>query len=232
MAPGVRNSTHGFNLGSWNPPCAAGNGSGNPGTGRISSAMGRRCGRPESAHGRVNGVLYSNELLDAFPVHCLAWSVAPRRWQELGVACVSGNNSCGSPCRRTPSPRDPVSSEGAAAGVVVRASGRFSYRGLSGPQLNGGVKLRASCSRASTSRSIMGSRRHRAAWNIPGTLRAYRAHRVSGREVLVDPGEQDLTAQVDFAAVEAIGDSGRTPDAGAGTAAALAHAPVRSDVEG
>ena len=39
-----------------------------------------------------------------------------------------------------------------------------------------------------------------------GTLRAYRRHRVSG-ELLNAPGEQDLTAHVNFTHLQAIGES-------------------------
>jgi SAM-dependent MidA family methyltransferase len=34
----------------------------------------------------VDGVIFSNELLDAFPVHRLRWDAAQQSWRELGVA--------------------------------------------------------------------------------------------------------------------------------------------------
>jgi SAM-dependent MidA family methyltransferase len=41
---------------------------------------------------------------------------------------------------------------------------------------------------------------------LQGTLRAYRHHSIS-RDVLEDPGEQDLTAHVDFARIQQVGES-------------------------
>jgi SAM-dependent MidA family methyltransferase len=41
---------------------------------------------------------------------------------------------------------------------------------------------------------------------LRGTLRAYRRHRVSD-DLLAGPGEQDLTAHVDFGAVQAAGEA-------------------------
>lgn len=159
--------------------------------------------------GGVNGVLYSNELLDAFPVHCLAWSVAPRRWQELGVACVSKQFVW------QPMPENSIT----PATPYLQRLSELPPELLS--VLPDGFRIEVCPAAAEWWREIAGilqSGVHLALdYGFPddtalrpehpqGTLRAYRAHRVSG-EVLVDPGEQDLTAQVDFAAVEAIGDS-------------------------
>src|SRR5882724_8824431 len=36
-------------------------------------------------HNRVHGVIFSNELLDAMPVHPFAWNAPLRRWEEMGV---------------------------------------------------------------------------------------------------------------------------------------------------
>ncbi len=42
------------------------------------------------SHPCLQGVLYANELLDAFPVHCAAWDRARGRWGELGVGWENG----------------------------------------------------------------------------------------------------------------------------------------------
>ena len=36
---------------------------------------------------KVRGVIFSNELLDAFPVHRISWSQSKRDWIEWGVSC-------------------------------------------------------------------------------------------------------------------------------------------------
>ena len=35
----------------------------------------------------IGGIIYTNELLDAFPVHRICWSASKRDWFELGVSC-------------------------------------------------------------------------------------------------------------------------------------------------
>jgi SAM-dependent MidA family methyltransferase len=39
----------------------------------------------------VHGIIFSNELLDAMPVHRLVWDAARKRWFELGVAMGDGS---------------------------------------------------------------------------------------------------------------------------------------------
>src|SRR5207247_1408181 len=38
------------------------------------------------SNAKVNGVIFSNELLDAMPVHRLGWDASAQRWFEWGVA--------------------------------------------------------------------------------------------------------------------------------------------------
>ncbi|MBL9173782.1 MAG: SAM-dependent methyltransferase [Verrucomicrobiales bacterium] len=157
--------------------------------------------------GGVNGVLYSNELLDAFPVHRLAWSRTRSRWQELGVAW-DGERFVGR--------RMPDESVTAATPDLHRLS-ELPAELLS--VLPDGFLVEVCPAAADWWREMAGILRsgvHVALdYGFPddtvlrpehpeGTLRAYRAHQVSG-DVLTDPGEQDLTAQVDFGAIASVG---------------------------
>ena len=196
--------------------------------------MGRRCGRPESAHGRSEWCAVFQRTAGRLPVHCLAWSVAPRRWQELGVACVSKQfvwqpmpeNSI------TPRPRIFRGFQSCRRSCCPCFRTVFVSRSVR-PQLNGGVKLRASCSRASTFALDYGFPTTPLRLNIPGN-----AARLPGasceRRSVGGSREQDLTAQVDFAAVEAIEtrpDSGRWCGnrSGAGSRACSSDAGLEAD---
>lgn len=157
--------------------------------------------------GGVSGVLYSNELLDAFPVHRLAWSGTRFRWEEVGVA---------SDQERFVWRRMPDESATAAAADLRRLS-ELPTELLS--VLPDGFLVEARPAAADWWREMAGILRsgvHFALdYGFPddtvlrpehpqGTLRGYRAHHVSG-DVLADPGEQDLTAQVDFGVIASVG---------------------------
>ena len=157
--------------------------------------------------GGVSGVLYSNELLDAFPVHCLAWSATRSRWEELGVAREE---------ERWVWRRMPEQSVTAATPDLHRLS-ELPAELLS--VLPDGFRVEVCPAAADWWRAMAGILRsgvHLALdYGFPddtalrpehpqGTLRGYRAHRVSV-DVLELPGEQDLTAQVDFGVIASMG---------------------------
>lgn len=142
----------------------------------------------------IDGVVYANELLDAFPVH-----VVVRREEGLREIYV-----------------------GAAGDWLVEREGPLSTPALqqaieaSGVQVPQGARAEIAPGIAAWIRDVA-ARLHRgflividygdeaAVLRSParpeGTLRAFRGHRVSGRW-LDAPGEQDLTAHVDFTAVD------------------------------
>jgi len=140
-----------------------------------------------------SGVLFANELLDAFPVHVIVM--------------------------REDGPREVlVDAEGDTLvereDLVSAADLRKEFE--AGPPL--GVGMRAEVNLAAREWIAEAARRLtrgyillidygdtaaalRSRVRAEGTLRAFREHRVSGRWI-DDPGEQDLTAHVDFTALE------------------------------
>ena len=150
---------------------------------------------------RIDGIVYANELLDAFPVHVIV-----RRENGLREVFVDAD------AERLVEREGPLSSrtlqdELHAAGVDVPLDVRFeiapaiaTWTGdLASRQQRGFLIVIDYGDEAGALRS---------AATPDGTLRAFRAHRVSGRW-LDDPGEQDLTAHVDFTALDrAARDSG------------------------
>jgi SAM-dependent MidA family methyltransferase len=151
----------------------------------------------------VSGVVFSNELLDAMPVHRLCWDAAGQTWLECGVDLRGGDfvwQKAPAPPALTPFlPEVPpelglVLPDGYAVEISPAAVHWWTQAADS---LRSGRLL-------TLDYGFDGDewlRPERAA----GTLRAYRGHRVSGH-VLAVPGEQDLTAHVNFSAVRRAGE--------------------------
>ena len=148
----------------------------------------------------AQAVVFCNELLDAFPTHRLAWEPRSRGWSELGVGAAGGRFEWVSlgPFEGAPLPPDGVAEvlpEGyliefcpaaaqwweAAASAIPR--GRLLTLDYGLP---GGLRFPPE--------------------RLRGTLRAFRGHR-SSVELLADPGDQDLTADVDFEALRSVGEA-------------------------
>ena len=147
----------------------------------------------------ITGIIFSNELLDAFPVHRFGWDRSRQQWFEWGVACEGGNliwariESSG---LKTGNPElEAVLPDGytmemspaaenwwrEAAGVLARGRLLAIDYGFTADEMFSPSRLR-------------------------GTLRAYHRHRVTD-DILANPGEQDLTAHVNFSACEKAGEA-------------------------
>ena len=162
------------------------------------------------------GVFFSNELLDAMPVRRLGWDAKARAWFELGVtleggrlvwARISGAKAVvADPQVSAPSPiphgRFPAESElldflpDGFTTEVSPAAERW-WRGAA--QALGQGRLLTIDYGLTAEESLVPERKQ-------GTLRAYHRHRLSS-EVLACPGEQDITAHVNFTAIQAAGEA-------------------------
>jgi SAM-dependent MidA family methyltransferase len=154
---------------------------------------------------KLTGVIFSNELLDAMPVHRLGWDAAAKKWFEWGVA-LEGKKfvwakkqkselNLPSVLRHLPSSLLDVLPDGytlemspaaenwwrEAAGSLERGRLMTIDYGLDADELFSPSRLR-------------------------GTLRAYFRQHVAD-DLLANAGEQDLTAHVNFPAVQAAGES-------------------------
>jgi SAM-dependent MidA family methyltransferase len=148
---------------------------------------------------KTRGVLFSNELLDAMPVHALAWNASGQIWEELGVR-VSGERLTWT--RLPPSIAPPSLPQELLAvlpdGYIVECSpAAFAWWQEAARSLSAGWLLAIDYGGAFEELITPG--RHR------GTLRAYAKHRVSD-DLLADPGEQDLTAHVNFSEIRRAGE--------------------------
>jgi SAM-dependent MidA family methyltransferase len=165
----------------------------------------------------VRGCFFSNELLDAFPLHRLSWNSGERRWSEMGVGS-DGNSLI---WRRAPDSNrpDPTLMKHVAAMELPE------------PLLNvlpDGFILEI-CPQAETwwseaAASLKQGRLMTLDYGLPagtilsperpsGTLRAYRDHRFA-EHPLKDPGQQDLTAHINFESIQKVGEQAglRTSD--------------------
>jgi SAM-dependent MidA family methyltransferase len=168
-----------------------------------------------------NGVFFSNELLDAFPVHRLSWDAKNKNWFEWGVALdgeklvwarsadslsaglVLADQLAGKlPVRQLPSsilhlpssllevlPDDYTIEHSPAAEQWWREAAGILARG----------KLVTIDYGYTADEQISPSRTR-------GTLRAYHQHHVTD-DLLAHPGEQDLTAHVNFSALQNAGEA-------------------------
>jgi SAM-dependent MidA family methyltransferase len=153
--------------------------------------------------GRVRGVIFSNELLDAMPVHRLCWDAAGKQWLEWRVNW--GRNGFvweqGPVSREAVAclPEIPADVEAVLPGgfVVEVSPGAVQWWARAAASLDCGKLL-------TLDYGLDGDewlRPERAA----GTLRAYSGHRMSG-DLLANPGGQDITAHVNFSALQRAGE--------------------------
>jgi SAM-dependent MidA family methyltransferase len=151
---------------------------------------------------KLNGVLFSNELLDAFPVRRLGWDAKNKKWFEFGVELAGEKFAwtkisspalpsaiCHLPSALLSVLPDHYSVEispaaenwwGEAAGILARGKLLAIDYGFTAEEQFSPARLN-------------------------GTLRAYHRHQISD-DLLANAGGQDLTAHVNFSAVQAVGE--------------------------
>lgn len=159
--------------------------------------------RVQSARG-VHGMIFSNELLDAFPVHRLGWDAKRGEWFEWGVTWregrftwvrlsalspASGLSPFAAPELLTALPDGFTTESCPAATAWWREAAELLQHG----------KLLTFDYGLTADEFLMAQR-------AGGTLRAYHRHRPVA-DLLAQPGEHDLTAHVNFTAIQAAGEA-------------------------
>ncbi len=180
----------------------------------------------------VAGVIFANELLDSLPVHRLGWDSAGQRWFEWGVGLVSDEftwvrlpwsaESARAQCqaeredeRREPrhvaTPRE-VRSQAALPPAPSPALGAVLPEGFTVEFNPAAVAWWRRAARSLRRGHLLTldygliEAECFAPARARGTLRAYAGHRQTDR-LLDRPGEQDLTAHLDFTALQAAGEA-------------------------
>ena len=146
------------------------------------------------------GICFSNELLDAMPFHVFRWSASAQHWREWGVGLEP--NRLGWAELPSPSDRDtvrllpdvpPELGEVLPDGYAVEVSpAAVNWWGKAACALREGFLWTADY--GLTQEEMLRPERK------DGTLRGYHRHQAT-REVLQNPGEQDLTAHVNFSRI-------------------------------
>jgi len=168
----------------------------------------------------LEGIIFANELLDSMPVHRLQWNKSSGEWSELGVA-LHGEN--------LRSHQLPLSAEVRAFGETVKNLKPNDEDVLLWPQIpkpllgalpDGFVTevcpaaldwwrtaaKALNCGWLMTLDYGLTAEEFFTPQRADGTLRAYREHRIAN-DILANPGEQDITAHVNFSAVATAGES-------------------------
>ncbi|EEF58854.1 class I SAM-dependent methyltransferase [Pedosphaera parvula] len=153
----------------------------------------------------VNGVIFSNELLDAMPVHRMGWDASERKWFEWGVILEGGrfawsrmpqtNPEIGGALLELPQEFTAVLPDEFTTEVCPVALNW--WRQAAGKLKSG--KLLAIDYGLTADQFLTPARRN-------GTLRSYYRHHQSD-DLLADAGNQDITAHVNFSAVQKTGES-------------------------
>jgi SAM-dependent MidA family methyltransferase len=156
---------------------------------------------PQFTH--VVGIIFSNELLDAMPVHRYAWDAGEKTWFEWGVTVRQGNfvwqrmppaDDCPSFVSGLPQELLDVLPDGF---VLEHSPAAETWWREAAEHLRAGKLL--ALDYGLTTEEFLAPERSR------GTARAYLRHHAVGN-LLANPGEQDITAHVNFSAVQSTGE--------------------------
>jgi SAM-dependent MidA family methyltransferase len=150
--------------------------------------------------GRINGVVFANELLDAMPVHVFRWNAAAQRWDEVGVGLKDGlliSVSLANPSiEPLKLPEELLSILPDGYTVEISPAAVQWWRDAASVLVKG--KL-LTIDYGGPLEELLNPGR------ADGTLRGYLSHRVSD-DVLAFPGEQDITAHVNLSEVRIAGE--------------------------
>jgi SAM-dependent MidA family methyltransferase len=165
--------------------------------------------------GGVHGVIFGNEFLDALPVYRLGWDAVAGEWFEWHVGWDGGRFHWARPT---------VAGQPAALDPALREALAAEYGILREPELRAALPdgFALEVRPAATAWWKLASRVLGSGWLVAidygfdaadavrperpgGTVRAYVRHHAAD-DVLAEPGSQDLTAHVNFAALIAAGE--------------------------
>ena len=156
----------------------------------------------EAGSEQASQIIFSNEFLDAMPVHRLSWNAAGKEWEECRVACENGvfvwQQAAPPPELAECLPK--ISPELAAVlppGFVIEHSpSAVAWWKKAAAALAHGKLL-------TIDYGLTDQERFRPE-RSGGTLRTFARHHIGGG-LLDNPGECDITAHVNFSAIEAAG---------------------------
>jgi SAM-dependent MidA family methyltransferase len=166
-------------------------------------ADGRSASRESTS---VQRIIFANELLDALPVHRLGWDAKARAWFEWGVALREGRfvwtrlagDASGLTQLMPPATLSPQLATLLPDGFTVEVCPAAQEWWRSAAGVLGRGKL-LTIDYGLTVEELLAPERK------DGTVRGYRRHQLNS-DVLANPGAQDITAHVNFTAIQAAGE--------------------------
>jgi SAM-dependent MidA family methyltransferase len=156
-------------------------------------------------HPPLRGVIFSNELLDAMPVHRFGWDAAKKTWFEWGVASDGDKFTWA----KIPNPESRISNPDFGLPSSLLAVLPDGYTIESCPAAESWWREAAGLLAEGKLMTIdYGLTRDEllSPGRPQGTLRAYHRHHVS-HDPLASVGEQDLTAHVNISAIQRAGEA-------------------------
>ncbi|MCF7669452.1 MAG: SAM-dependent methyltransferase [Verrucomicrobia bacterium] len=164
--------------------------------------------------GGVDGVIFSNELLDALPVRLFQWDASAREWFEKGVTLGDDQlRFCRAPYVSAAEARDIVREWFEDSGIT---GGDSMFTSLPDGFIlevaqrakqwweQAAVRLRSGCLLTLDYGYLFDE--YLCSLRTEGTLRSYKSHSLSA-DALRNPGEQDITASVNFSMLRQAGES-------------------------
>ena len=158
---------------------------------------------------RVNGIIFSNELLDAFPVHRLVWNRSSQQWSERGVGLEQNRFVWKALKQPSFNIEAQLDQSGFALGsdllnvlpdgFIIDVSPAAAHWWTEAAEALLSGKL-LTIDYGATSDELMRPER------TQGTMRAYYRQRISD-DILAQAGEQDITAHVNFTQLERAGEA-------------------------
>jgi SAM-dependent MidA family methyltransferase len=155
-----------------------------------------------SSHG-IHGIIFSNELLDAMPVHRIGWNASRKKWFEWGVT-LSGDqfawqkmDQLEAHVRLPDFPSDLLDQLPDEFTTEVGVEAVDWWREAAGVLLSG---------RLMTIDYGLGWPELLSPQRSAGTLRTYVKHH-SGQDLLSEPGRQDITAHANFEEIQTAGEA-------------------------
>jgi SAM-dependent MidA family methyltransferase len=154
---------------------------------------------------KLHGVLFGNELLDAFPVRRFGWDALGKKWFEWGVTLAGEKFDW----RRLPRPQTDLPAAIRNLPPALLAVLPDGYIAEDSPTAENWWRAAAGIFAHGKWLTLdygFSVDEQFSPARINGTLRAYFRHHVSD-DLLAQPGEQDLTAHVDFSAIQKAGEA-------------------------
>ena len=160
------------------------------------------------------GICFSNELLDAMPVHRLGWDARARVWFEWGVTLQAGRLVWTRMPGEAPRNRNQQSNAGEFCFQLPKDPGLLDTLpdGFTtelcpaAEEWWRAAAMALGCGKVLTFDYGLSAEEFFVPERKEGTARGYHHHRLSSN-LLAHPGEQDITAHVNFTAIRTAGES-------------------------